>query len=798
MEALVLLVIVFGLGWLLSRRFVKRQRKRSDRVQVHLDEQERQTIVQTRRVKASVSSSDAWRLKRPGSETSVSKRPVAVPLSTVEPPLSTAGKATRWIRSGEQISLNGRSIGSGMIYVGTDLPSPRHHYRPDNCLVDPTLPISNTTSDWSGAFMPYWPSYSELSPEQRRAYLDWLASGRSEPGIGIGYVFLFFYGLERRLFYDLARDESPLLIAEVQRLLALYGKTNDAFRRYAQVFLHCASCMNGEMERFHIEPDLELAEFEMPVPVRIYLGRCLQRGTPLSEDEALVWALSHPEISLRTPATRCFDELRSLWRHRFSAQYPKGFSVTAPKTRLRLSYQAASSSFECELPVGNGDVPDVLALKARSSRLQDLIDACTDQLDGYSRFLGKKPDARGTLEAAALLPREIMMEAGGDRLAAIKTQLDRRLSEKNHAVMQIPNLLEALQIDAGSTSKLSASTASQVASILDRIDVGFEPDRRYGGSTPAIDGRIILFRATGGGAIDNESLAFRSARTMVEIGAIASAADGSVASEEIESVKSDLQAIPDLSALEKQRLMALAVLLLKDAPGQAAVLKKLASLPESEKRRVTQSAITAVLADGHVSPAEVKFIEKLHKSLGYPVENVFAALHRGSVVADEPVSIAPAETGRGISIPQSPEVGEPTRQSQPQVVIDQARLERIRSETVAVSSLLSDIFSEDIPEDPQQDHGQPPVSGSDENATPFSGLDDAHASLLETVVSRRSMSRESFEARARELKLLPDGAIETINEWGFDRFDEVVLEDDDGIRVVEHLLSELQIMEDAA
>ena len=49
--------------------------------------------------------------------------------------------------------------------------------------------------------MTYWPSYSEISSAARTAYVDWLASGR-RPGAHIGYVFLFFYGIERRVLVD--------------------------------------------------------------------------------------------------------------------------------------------------------------------------------------------------------------------------------------------------------------------------------------------------------------------------------------------------------------------------------------------------------------------------------------------------------------------------------------------------------------------------------------------------------------------------------------------------------------------
>jgi hypothetical protein len=59
------------------------------------------------------------------------------------------------------------------------------------------------------------------------------------------------------------------------------------------------------------------------------------------------------------------------------------------------------------------------------------------------------------------------------------------------------------------------------------------------------------------------------------------------------------------------------------------------------------------------------------------------------------------------------------------------------------------------------------------------------------------MDRRRFEETARGLRLLPDGAIETINDWGFERFDEPLIEDEDSILVVDHVRTELQEAEAA-
>jgi hypothetical protein len=71
-----------------------------------------------------------------------------------------------------------------------------------------TLPIREPTALNSIPSLPYFPSYSGMTPEQRALYLRWLCE-TSQP-IDIGYVFVYYYGLERHLVYgefDAAVDE---------------------------------------------------------------------------------------------------------------------------------------------------------------------------------------------------------------------------------------------------------------------------------------------------------------------------------------------------------------------------------------------------------------------------------------------------------------------------------------------------------------------------------------------------------------------------------------------------------------
>ena len=69
--------------------------------------------------------------------------------------------------------------------------------------------------------------------------------GRKEPGIDIGYVFLFFYGLERRLILDSPPEaEVSALLDELRRLRGLYGE-HHSFDEASERLIDVASLMRG-------------------------------------------------------------------------------------------------------------------------------------------------------------------------------------------------------------------------------------------------------------------------------------------------------------------------------------------------------------------------------------------------------------------------------------------------------------------------------------------------------------------------------------------------------------------------
>ena len=142
----------------------------------------------------------------------------------------------RWVPGGRHIVICGRHI-DGMVYVGRPT---RTHVFPSRSIINPNLRVAEMGPDTEGTQLPRWPSYAEISPAARATYLDWLAGGGTDPSSDVGYMFLYFYGLERRFLKDNAPvAERRQILAEVIRLRDLF-RHNGSVRRYLGEFIEVA------------------------------------------------------------------------------------------------------------------------------------------------------------------------------------------------------------------------------------------------------------------------------------------------------------------------------------------------------------------------------------------------------------------------------------------------------------------------------------------------------------------------------------------------------------------------------
>jgi len=304
-------------------------------------------------------------------------------------PLAAAALSAEWKAKDTQINVAGITISKGLIYVGQSLTKDGRSYEAENCLVNPGLKVAQW-GDREGRTMGYWPSYSTISPEARRSYLEWLAGDRSDSNAYIGYVFLYFYGLERRLMLETNASDAAIVAEEVRRLLEVYGG-NHSFNRYATELLTAVELKSGEPSAqflAHVEPN----GYEVPTVIQIALGVRVRDDRIMEPDLLYRFAMTHPETRARTPAKRAPELMRQLFSEQVYREYPSGFRYKAARAKpLQKHYKACSGSFQVDIDILGGNIPDIAHHAQPIGMARRIFDACSDALDDYSRALGRLP-----------------------------------------------------------------------------------------------------------------------------------------------------------------------------------------------------------------------------------------------------------------------------------------------------------------------------------------------------------------------------------------------------------------------
>jgi tellurite resistance protein len=694
---------------------------------------------------------------------------------------------TVWIPPGKPIKIAGKDVPGGMLYVGQHLQSAGGYADIEPSLINPELKVNFTQPDQYGERMSYWPSYSDIDPACRAAFLNWLAGGRKDHDTDIGYVFIFFYGLERRVFADAkesrsAQLEIPLIVEEVKRLLGIYG-ANGSFNGYANNFLNAVLLMQSPQRVYETLPPEERAGWELPMSLRLGLGQLVSEGKSIPAAWAYSWVMLHPETRLRTPATRCKDEFKKLFKIRYSAKYGDGMKIKPNKTRLKAAFRTASHSLGgIEIPCG--DIPDVGRLSGPVNRLREFVEECTDALDPLSRFLGRKPDQADSLEALALLPEELLDSTDHPQSSKIQDWLNGQLGERQKTYVDASELVKMWP--RSKEDKLTKKEAISLAHVLEKFGYGLEPDPRFGGANLKAEGKAVLFRLTED-APKTASQEYRAATVLLHLAASISGADGVVADSERDHLKTHLEDAFEMSIGEKTRLRAHLDWLLHSPPGLAGIKKRVESLKEAEKKVIATFCVSVAGADGYIDPSEIKTLTKFYPILGLAADDVFTHIHSMMSAApvpsvDGPVTVQRAnESAKGYAIPMQPNVDEMRSKG---VDLDMSIIQAKLKETAKVTEILESIFQDDEPEKfvPEPVEEDVPTIGS---------LDAAHTKLLKALVKKEKWSRAEFEELAEKSGLLPDGALDLINDAAYDICDEPLCDGDDPILVEIEVVKEM-------
>ncbi|KCZ53156.1 hypothetical protein HY29_17695 [Hyphomonas beringensis] len=686
------------------------------------------------------------------------------PPSPKTPRAPGKSKSQAWVASVEAATVGKRNIG-GMVYVGA-APKVGRYGEPCRAYIDPSLAVGNSGGDFEGSGLPYWPGYSSITARSRATYLDWLATGRSDPRYNVGYMFLYFYGLERRFFVDAAPlEEKQEILTEVIRLKNAYAENYSA-RNYLNRFIDAVRVSLSEVTVSG--PIFENDGYDLPLSLRSSLGTKIVRDEPINAEWLLSWFMCHPERHLRTPATRCWEEFKTLFRIKFDLAYPNGMKIRKPKRVLKSSYRAASGEFEIEVPilVDGRSVPDVSSLRQPVTEAQKLASASMDELDKFSRYLGRNPEGRGSLEAQALLPPMLWSHFPSAELDGLKDWAENAIGSGG----LVPALDLVERLEGERPEKLAKKHFTGSADAMARLGFGIAPDPRYAIRSPKTEDSVVVFRLPENiSALEEVSSEYRSALAEIALGTYVAQADGEVVPAEQAALEAAVQNAPDLSQSEKIRLSANLKWLLAVPPDMVFLRQRMKESTEAERLAFRRMALFMASADSVIQPEEVGGIEKIYKALGLDVDSVYADLNDASM-SNGLVRVREAQgIPSGEAIPEQ----SPTKGSRG-VQLDVERINETQRQTADVSRLLGAIFAGDEPGQDATEAAEPPSGGL------LSGLDPKLSVFVRILLDRNQWTEADYSELCQRHELMSSGALETINEWAIERFDDFLIEEYEG------------------
>jgi tellurite resistance protein len=675
----------------------------------------------------------------------------------------------KWIKPGESITIKGQTFTSGNFYFGGKLSS-LDGYGTEASLVDDSLKVENKPSSFEDESLGYWPKFISLTPKGRGAFLSWLSSNRSDPETPMGYVFIYFYGLERRITVDSIKQqmddaEFKSLFEEILRLKGIYGSSR-SFSNYSTRLLEIMCLLRPDVVS---HPELEKTPQRDSLLFKHRLATTVSEEKPVPAELALAWIRFCPDYNLKKPARRCIYEFSQMFIRLYTKKYEDGIVVKPNKTRLKIEYHPASSSLR-GISFPQQDLPDPSNLKGPVNKLIAIADECTTQLDAYSRYLAKQDTSRTDIEAVLLLPDDLSDLGATLGLGKFKKWADDAILTKKGLV----NVEEFWTYTKSALPiKINKKEAELIQNLAQKAGYGIAPDTRYHHTKASADGKLVLF-PEGHGKYFEPSKAFSETGMALRLGAMVAVIDSHVDQAELNLLTQLIDHDTNLSPTEKRSLHAYLVWRLNTPSNTTGLKARIKLLGKAEKAAVSRILVGVAMADGKIDPAEIKQLEKLYTLLGLDKALVMGDIH----------GMSSSKVGLRPSSSQSETISPASTSFQ----LDESILAIHESETEDVQSMLGAIFVEEEPAGESDDSATDSTAVEEET-----GIDKQHYALFESLIRKDKWTREEVEALCRDSGLMVSGALETINDWSFDKVDAAVFEEDgDAIYVEQEIVEEIE------
>lgn len=710
-----------------------------------------------------------------------SEAPLAPTPSLYIPSHQVSQPQFHWYGKGTQIRIGTYIINDPMTYYSEGNPSDIFSDGADqSSCIYASLPVGVALDEGKSA-LGYWPHYSRITPNQRANYLEWLASARKTILTDIGYAFIFFYGLEQRSLIE-KKDIGPIL-QEVILLLTRYpqsGSFNSYLSKFVIYTISRAGLNRISQEQFRfIFEKTPTSSFEEGLAVG--LAWLYKNSIPLPVSWAKKVAFFDPRTTKSVVVDRFPAKFNQLFSLNYRERFNKGIILSVLDKNRGIDYIPASSTLFTAIPeqehsrlLPTAIIPNVIGLQHQFDPIIDIWNQCVEDLKPLSRKVSRGISA-GSRESYEALPDELRKLTDHPDRQKWNKVIEKYAREDGFAIPKISVLAEA----QGLEKKFSLTMKESIGLVetAGYMKLAVEPDPRITKQPYKWDDTVALYYPTGSRVVTNNPQ-FVSASFILELGVAIAYADGFIDKKEVNQISESLDYLFMLDPEEVQRLEALKQVLVHQKPSLQNLKKRFhKSFSEADLEKLSGFLISIANADGSISQNEVSVLGKIYKAFGIETGRIKDLITKLQSPPTEPIVVKEGKKTDtiGEKIPERP----PQAQA---IILDKGKLDKLIKDTNGVSTLIKRAMSE--PERNGATSLGPRSTGAMTNVTHRgSGLDRKYYRLLAMMLRKKTCEKNAFEKHARECGIMPNAAMEAINDWSCDRFGHNLIKDGDPITV---------------
>jgi tellurite resistance protein len=510
------------------------------------------------------------------------------------------------------------------------------------------------------------------------------------------------------------------------------------------------------------------------------LGQAAIDNVCLPAVVALHWARLDTSGTWTTELAKNPKKFYARFQKLYKDAFGDGLQLQTNDQELRFNYFPASSSLKVrakELVVGAKGVPDIkISTDIKKIFLGILGQTCQYLLDPYAGSTNQPAHTINISDTVNTLPGSTWSEAVLERLLGLKEQ-----AGNGPRSIKVKDLATNLGIPIADTK----NDFIAFSKLLSQYSLFIIPDVKSGAAPPRIDDQVVIYLASPISGNSQQSAKFNAANIALQLASAVAASDGEFSNSEHEHL---LGRLKGWSHLDDNQILHLEANLyyLKFTPAALnsvklnQIKKKLEHLDQDSRKSIAEFIALVAQVDGAIVADEIKALEKVYKALNLDCGTIYSDLHNGAINNSSLPSSVDSIIVRGL---------------RNDLELDATRIAQLQQDTDRGADLLAAIFSE-VDGDEQASvvsSGQLTQAEGPENSgeSMILGLDNTLSIFACQLMERLSWSRSDLLIVAKELGLMLDGALESINEASYDKLDLPFSEGDDPVEINPDALSRL-------